>query len=81
MIAANPALITSLGATPSTALRRDYRTILRSAIDAEQTFPGELAALRLKWAELMAEIGALDSSDQLSILKQTGCKRIWRSRV
>jgi [glutamine synthetase] adenylyltransferase / [glutamine synthetase]-adenylyl-L-tyrosine phosphorylase len=67
MIAANPALITSLGATPSTTLRRDYRTILRYAIDAEQTFPGELAALRLKWAELMAEIGALDSSDQLSI--------------
>jgi glutamate-ammonia-ligase adenylyltransferase len=69
MIAANPALIISLGATPSTALRRDYRAILRSAIDAEQTFPGELAALRLKWAELMAEIGALDSSNQLSILE------------
>jgi [glutamine synthetase] adenylyltransferase / [glutamine synthetase]-adenylyl-L-tyrosine phosphorylase len=67
MIAANPTLITSLGATPSTALRRDYRAMLRSAIDAEQTFPGELAALRLKWAELMAEIGTLDSSNQLSI--------------
>ncbi len=67
MIAANPALITSLGTTPSHALRRDYRAILRSAIDAEQTFSGELAALRLKWAELMAEIGALDSSNQLSI--------------
>ena len=67
MIAANPALITSLGATPSTALRRDYRTILRSAIDAEQTFAAELAALRLKWAELMVEIGSLDSSNQLSI--------------
>ena len=67
MIAANPALITSLGAKPSSALHRDYRAILRSAIDAEHTFSGELAALRLKWAELMAEIGALDSSDQLSI--------------
>ena len=67
MIAANPGLITSLGATPSTALRRDYRTILRYAIDAEQTFPGELAALRLKWAELITEIGALDSSNELSI--------------
>jgi glutamate-ammonia-ligase adenylyltransferase len=69
MIAANPALITSLGATPATALRCDYRAILRSAIDAEQTFPGELAALRLKWAELMAEIGALDSSNELSMLE------------
>ena len=69
MIAANPALITSLGAPQSTALRRDYRALLRSAIDAEQTFPDELAALRLKWAELMAEIGALDSSNELSILE------------
>jgi [glutamine synthetase] adenylyltransferase / [glutamine synthetase]-adenylyl-L-tyrosine phosphorylase len=69
MIAANPALITSLGAAPLTALRRDYRAILRSAIDEEQTFPDELAALRLKWAELIAEIGALDSSDQLSIVE------------
>lgn len=69
MIAANPALITSLGATASTALRRDYRAILRSAIDAEQTFPGELAALRLKWAELMAEIGSLDTADDLSMLE------------
>ena len=69
MIAANPALITSLGATASTALRRDYRAILRSAIDAEQIFPGELAALRLKWAELMAEIGSLDTADDLSMLE------------
>ena len=69
MVAANPALISSLGASPTTALRRDYRALLRSAIDAEQTFPRELAALRLKWAELMAEIGALDASNQLSMLE------------
>lgn len=67
MIAANPALISSLGATVSTALRRDYRAILRTAIDAENNFPAELAALRLKWAELIAEIGALDISGDLSI--------------
>jgi glutamate-ammonia-ligase adenylyltransferase len=68
MIAANPAVITSLGAAPSTALRRDYRAILRTAIDAEHTFPGELAALRLKWTKLITEIGALDGSNQLSML-------------
>ncbi len=67
MIAANPALIGSLGASASTALRRDYRAILRSAIDAEHNFPAELAALRLKWAELIAEIGALDITGELSI--------------
>lgn len=67
MIAANPALIGSLGAPVETALRRDYRAILRTAIDAENTFSAELAAFRLKWAELMAEIGALDISGELSI--------------
>jgi glutamate-ammonia-ligase adenylyltransferase len=67
MIAANPALIGSLGASVETALRRDYRAILRAAIDAENGFHAELAALRLKWAELIAEIGALDISGELSI--------------
>ena len=67
MIAANPALISSLGASVETALRRDYRAILRAAIDAENSFPAELAAFRLKWAELIAEIGALDISGELSI--------------
>ncbi|HVF21781.1 MAG TPA: hypothetical protein VM941_01845, partial [Pyrinomonadaceae bacterium] len=67
MIAANPALIGSLGASVTTTLRRDYRAILRAAIDAEQNFPAELAVLRLKWAELIAEIGALDITGELSI--------------
>ncbi|HEU4765817.1 MAG TPA: hypothetical protein VFS77_00545, partial [Pyrinomonadaceae bacterium] len=69
MVAANPALITSLGTPPSTVLRRDHRAILRTAIDSEESFSRELAALRLKWSELMAEIGALDSSNQLSIVE------------
>lgn len=69
MVAANPALIASLGTPQSTVLRRDHRAILRSAIDAEDSFSRELAALRLKWSELMAEIGALDSSNHLSIIE------------
>src|SRR5262249_53285191 len=67
MIAANPALINSLDVSAASALRRDYRAILRAAIDAENTFPAELAALRHKWAELIAEIGALDISGEFSI--------------
>jgi glutamate-ammonia-ligase adenylyltransferase len=67
MIAANPALITSLGIT--SPLRRDYRAILRAAIDAQRTFPAELAALRLQWAELIAEIGAADVSNEISIFE------------
>ncbi|HEX6718424.1 MAG TPA: hypothetical protein VF088_15060 [Pyrinomonadaceae bacterium] len=67
MIAANPALIASLGAPAAKSLRRDYRAILRAAVDTEHTFSAELAALRLQWAELIAEIGALDVSNELSI--------------
>src|SRR5215213_4300938 len=69
MIAANPKLITSLGSSAATSLRRDYRAILRSAIDAERSFPAELAALRLQWAELIVEIGALDVAGELSIFE------------
>ena len=69
MIAANPALITSLGTSAAMSLRRDYRAMLRAAIDAEHNFPAELAALRLQWAELIAEIGALDVANELSIFE------------
>jgi glutamate-ammonia-ligase adenylyltransferase len=69
IIAANPALITSLGASAATSLRRDYRAILRSAIDAERTFPAEMAAFRLQWAALNVEIAALDVADELSIFE------------
>src|SRR5829696_2078822 len=69
MIAANPALITSLSNSAATSMRRDYRAILRSAIDTERTFPSELAALRLRWAELLTEIGAHDALDQLSMFE------------
>jgi [glutamine synthetase] adenylyltransferase / [glutamine synthetase]-adenylyl-L-tyrosine phosphorylase len=68
-ISANPVLIASLGASVTTALRRDYRAIMRAAIDGERSFPAELAALRLQWSELIVEIGALDASDELSIFE------------
>ncbi len=67
MIAANPQLITSLGASVSVSMRRDYRAILRTAIDAERSFPAELAAFRLQWSELLVEIGAQDVANELSI--------------
>ncbi|HEU4870183.1 MAG TPA: hypothetical protein VFT08_04970, partial [Pyrinomonadaceae bacterium] len=66
-IAAYPALITTLGSSAETALRRDYRAILRAAVDAERSFPAELAALRLQWSELIVEIAALDVCNELSI--------------
>jgi glutamate-ammonia-ligase adenylyltransferase len=69
MIAANPALIASLGPPTTASLRRDYRAILRSAVDAERSFPAEMAALRLQWSELMVEIGARDTANALSIFE------------
>jgi len=66
MIAANPALISSLGINLETCLRRDHRAILRSAVDAHSSFPAELSAFRLKWAEMLTEIGMLDASKQIS---------------
>ena len=68
-IAANPALITALDTSATNALRRDYRAILRAAIDAERSFPSELAAFRLQWAELIVEIAALDVENELSIFE------------
>jgi hypothetical protein len=65
----NPILIASLDTTATTALRRDYRAILRAAIDAERSFPAELAAFRLQWAELIVEIAALDVENELSIFE------------
>jgi len=66
MIAANPALIGSLGIDPETCLWRDHRAILRAAIDSQNNFPAELSAFRLKWAEMLTEIGMLDASKQIS---------------
>jgi [glutamine synthetase] adenylyltransferase / [glutamine synthetase]-adenylyl-L-tyrosine phosphorylase len=67
MIAAHPELISSLGIKAATCLRRDHRAILRSAIDAEDSFPAELAAFRLKWAEMITEIGTLNASNRITI--------------
>src|SRR6185503_4253683 len=44
-IAANPKLIVSLGPPTAASLRRDYRAILRAAVDAERSFPAEMTAL------------------------------------
>ena len=68
-IAANPNLVVSLAPPTVASLRRDYRAILRAAVDAERSFPAEMAALRLQWAELMVEIGAQDAGNELSIFE------------
>ncbi|HKS28971.1 MAG TPA: hypothetical protein VJS44_14185 [Pyrinomonadaceae bacterium] len=62
MLAANPALISALpleGAEKSAPVARD---LLLSAIEREESFGAELAALRRAWAALMIETGALDAA-------------------
>ncbi|PYS73575.1 MAG: hypothetical protein DMF69_04385, partial [Acidobacteria bacterium] len=66
MIAANPRLIGCLGVSVEECLQRDHRGVLRSAIDAENNFPAELAVLRFKWGELITEIGTLDAAKEIS---------------
>ena len=69
MIASNPSLIEGLGKHAYDAFRRDYRAVLRAAIDRENSFSAELAALRLTWAALITEIGTLDATNKISILE------------
>ncbi|MFN2530381.1 MAG: hypothetical protein ABR555_03690 [Pyrinomonadaceae bacterium] len=64
MLAANPSLISSLHVNASWQSRRDYRAVLRAAIDVENSFTTEIDVLRRKWAELLTEIGLLDVSSE-----------------
>lgn len=69
MIAGNPGLIGSLTTRPVKLQRRDYRTILRSCIDAEKTFSAELSSLRRTWSKLLIEIGAGDAGGEISVFE------------
>lgn len=66
MVASNPALISTLGETEA-PVRRDYRSILRASINAEQNFAAELSAFRRTWAKLLLEIGALDAAGKIRV--------------
>ncbi|HET6668724.1 MAG TPA: hypothetical protein VFH15_00700 [Pyrinomonadaceae bacterium] len=66
MVASNPSLITTL-ADKSTPLRRDYRSLLRSSINAEENFSAEMSALRRTWARLLVEIGEADAGGKIPV--------------
>lgn len=67
MIASNPYAIRSLAVESTDCLRRDYRTILRTIVEQEKSFAAELASFRMKWTELIAEIGVLDATNRISV--------------
>ncbi|MDT5157774.1 MAG: [glutamine synthetase] adenylyltransferase / [glutamine synthetase]-adenylyl-L-tyrosine [Acidobacteriota bacterium] len=65
ILTANPALIPSVLTPAAKVFARDQRALLRAAVDAEQTFGAELAALRRAWTHLVVEIGARDVAGDL----------------
>ena len=66
MVASNPSLITTLS-DKSAPLRRDYRSLLRSSVNAEENFSAEMSALRRAWARLLVEIGEADAAGNISV--------------
>jgi len=70
MVAGAPALVSALdgeGLAAARAGARDYRALLRAAVDRERTFRAELAALRRAWARLLVETAALDLAGELDL--------------
>lgn len=66
MVASSPSLITTLG-NRNAPPRRDYRSLLRSSVNAEKDFSAELSALRRSWAKLLVEIGEADAGGEISV--------------
>lgn len=69
MIASNPALILALPLfEPDNGYDApDYRTALNAAIESEDNFGAEMAALRRVWTRLLIGIGALDAAGKISM--------------
>ncbi len=68
MLAGSPELISALADSDAAhAPERDFRSLLRAAVDGEQSFRAELAALRRAWSASMIEIGARDAAGRLSL--------------
>ena len=67
MIASRTALIHASTTNPGMAQPRDYLRELRDNVTHQQSFRGELDALRRKWAALLVEIGAADAAGDLSL--------------
>ncbi len=66
-LAANPALIVSLPDVEKDFWQKDYRQILRVAIEDETEFSRRLAILRKTWSRLLLEIVAFDIFSKISI--------------
>jgi glutamate-ammonia-ligase adenylyltransferase len=66
-LASNPALILALPFEDAPDVRRDYRALLKEAVEGEDNFRAELGALRRAWARMIVEIGALDAAGRIAM--------------
>lgn len=69
ILASTPSLTSSLETAKARHRRRDYRALLRAAIDSEKNLSAELSALRREWSRLLIEIGAEDAAGKVSLLE------------
>ena len=67
MIASRPSLIHALPVSAEILPGRDYQRELMDEIANEITFGAELAAVRLKWSQLLIEIAAQDAAGALDL--------------
>lgn len=67
MIASNPALILALPLDEAESVERDYAQILKTAVQSEDNFGAEMAALRRAWTKMLIGIGALDAMGAISM--------------
>jgi glutamate-ammonia-ligase adenylyltransferase len=74
LLAGNPALIQSLPAHGSPCVERDYRALLYGAIESEESYGAELAALRRAWSRLLVETGALDAAGHINMREANRCQ-------
>jgi glutamate-ammonia-ligase adenylyltransferase len=62
LIASRPELIQALPRTGQCLVERDYAAELNTAVAKQANFADGLGAMRLKWSELLIEIGAHDAA-------------------
>ena len=67
ILASNPKLVGSLGFEIEAPIRRDFRAMLRAAIEPETTLASEFSALRREWLRRLLEIGQRDAAGVISV--------------
>jgi glutamate-ammonia-ligase adenylyltransferase len=74
LLASNPTLIAALPVHGSPCVERDYRALLYQAIEGEESYRAEMAALRRVWSRLLVEMGALDAAGKINMREANRCQ-------